>query len=97
MKLVWSALARRELADIVSYIWLDNPAAAKRIRARVEDTADHLQAHPFAGRPGKISGTREALAHPSYRIVYQLSDETVLILRVMHTSRQWPPIDDGGD
>ncbi len=96
MKLVWTAGARRELGDIVSGIWFDDPAAAKRLRNRIEHTATLLKSRPFLGRPGMISNTREAIPHPSYRIVYQVADDTVSILAVVHTARQWPPMPEGG-
>lgn len=92
MRLVWTAVAKQDLAEIVSYIWFENPAAARRIRSRIEATAGNLRSQPFSGRPGAIPGTREALPHPSYRIVYEVTDETVSVLRIVHTSRQWPPM-----
>jgi plasmid stabilization system protein ParE len=96
VKLVWTAGARRELDEIVSRIWLDDPAGAKRLRNRIEHTAALLKSQPFLGRPGMISETREAIPHPSYRIVYQVAGDTVSILAVVHTARQWPPMPEGG-
>ena len=92
MKLVWTARAKRELAEIVTHIWSDDPAAAKKIRGRTEHMAGHLKSHPFMGRVGAVSGTREAVPHPSYRIVYELRDDTVFVLSVVHTARLWPPV-----
>ena len=94
MKLVWTSRAKRDLAEIAAYIWADNPAAARKIRSRVETVAAYLKSQPFAGREGAIAGTRESIPHPSYRIVYQVTDEAVFILRVVHTARQWPPSGD---
>jgi addiction module RelE/StbE family toxin len=91
VRLVWTARAKRELGDIIAYIWIDDPTAAKRIRKRIETTAAYLRSQPFMGRPGAIAGTRETIPHPSYRIVYQITGETVFILAVVHTARQWPP------
>lgn len=94
MKLVWTTFAKRDLGEIVTYIWFDNPSAAKRVRERIEKTARYLKSQPFMGRIGEVSGTREAFVPPSYRIVYDVTEGTVSILRVVHTSRQWPPADD---
>ena len=94
MRLVWTARAKGDLKEIVSYIWRDNPAAAKKIRNRIETVAAYLKSQPFAGRMGAITGTREAIPHPGYRIVYQVTGDTVFILRVVHTARQWPPVED---
>jgi len=95
VKLVWTTRAKQEFRAIVTYVWHDNAAAARRIRNRIETSAAYLRSQPFAGRPGAVAGTRELLAHPSYRIIYQVTDETVAILSVIHTARQWPPLDDG--
>ncbi|MBL8582151.1 MAG: type II toxin-antitoxin system RelE/ParE family toxin, partial [Rhizobiaceae bacterium] len=92
MKLLWTAKARRELAGIVSYIWREDPAAARRMRSRIETTAAYLGSQPFVGRIGSIAGTREAIPHPSYRIINQIVDDTVCLLSVVHTSRLWPPL-----
>lgn len=94
MRLVWTNSAKRDLAEIVSYIWFDSPDAAKGIRHRVEATAIYLTSHPWMGRPGAMADTREAIPHPSYRIVYRVTEQTAFILRIVHTARQWPPVDD---
>lgn len=95
MRLIWTTHAKQELKAIVTYIWHDNPSAARRMRNRIETSAAYLKSQPFASRPGAITGTREPLAHPSYRIVYQVIDETVSILSKTHTARHWPPSPDG--
>jgi toxin ParE1/3/4 len=53
-----------------------------------------LATHPKMGKPGKISGTRELIAHESYRLVYEIDGEKVWVLALVHTSRQWPPLRD---
>ncbi|MCO5160548.1 MAG: type II toxin-antitoxin system RelE/ParE family toxin [Mesorhizobium sp.] len=94
MRLVWTDSAKRDLGEIVTYIWFENPAAAKRIRQRIEATTRYLKAQPYMGRVGELLNTREAFSPRSYRIVHKVSDRTVSVLRVLHTSRQWPPADD---
>jgi plasmid stabilization system protein ParE len=53
-----------------------------------------LADHPRLGRPGTIPGTRELCPHESYRLVYEIDGETVWILTLVHTARQWPPLRD---
>jgi addiction module RelE/StbE family toxin len=90
-------LAKRNLADISAFIAIDNPAAAIRMEELISNAAARLSNFPNMGRRGSILGTRELIPHPSYRIVYRLLDETVWILTVAHTSRQWPPLPDKGN
>lgn len=56
------------------------------------DAAEKLADFPRLGRPGKISGTHELIPHESYRLVYEVEDETVWVLALVHTARQWPPV-----
>ena len=47
---------------------------------------------PAIGRPGRILGTRElAIGHLAYIIAYRVRDNEAELLRVLHTSRAWPP------
>jgi len=56
------------------------------------DAADRLDEHPKLGRPGKIPGTHELIPHESYRLVYEIERETVWVLALVHTARQWPSV-----
>jgi len=52
--------------------------------------ADRLAEHPLLGRMGQIPGTRELIPHESYRLVYEVHEDTVRILALVHTARLWP-------
>ena len=39
-----------------------------------------------------IAGTREFVVSPRYILVYEVTDEALIVLAVLHASRQWPPI-----
>ncbi len=55
------------------------------------EAAARLADHPNLGRAGRIAGTRELVAHENYRLVYEIAHETVWVLVLIHTARQWPP------
>jgi len=60
-------------------------------------SAKRLARFPELGRPGWIPGTRELLPHQHYRLVYQIVGSEIRILSLMHTSRQWPHVDEAGE
>ncbi len=35
---------------------------------------------------------RELIPHESYRLVYEIDDDAVWMLALIHTARQWPPM-----
>lgn len=94
MRVVWTLEAQQDRVDVWDYIAADNPRAAARMDALFSDAAARLAEHPMLGRPGKIPGTRELIPHESYRLVYEIDGETVWILTLVHTARQWPPVRD---
>ncbi len=96
MKVRWISAAKQDRQDIATYIRKDNPRAAARMDQLFSDAAARLAAHPMIGRPGKIPGPRELIPHESYRSVYEVEDETVWILALVHTARQWPPVQEQG-
>lgn len=91
MKLVWTRPAAAERREIRAYIAQDNPSAALAVDELFSESAGRLIDHPHLGRTGRIAGTRELVAHPNYILVYDVSGDTVRLLRVLHAARQWPP------
>ena len=91
---VWSAEARQDYLDILHYIAGDNPFAAEKVVDAIEKAGSDLGR--FAtGRPGRVAGTYEkSLLRLPYIIAYALAThagrESVIILRVIHTARDWP-------
>ena len=92
MKILWTPEAQQDRADVWDYIAAKNPQAAARLDELFSDATAQLAAHPMLGRTGKIPGTRELIPYESYRLVYEISDETVWILTLVHTARLWPPV-----
>ena len=90
MKVFWTPEALQDRIDIWDFIAADNPLAAAHLDAIFSNAASRLAEHPQIGRIGKTSGMREWVVHASYRMVYEISDESVWILALIHTSRLWP-------
>jgi addiction module RelE/StbE family toxin len=89
----WTRQAIHDRASIFDYLVAKNPSAALAIDNTFEQAAIQLGQFPHSGKLGLVMGTRELLPHPSYRLVYEVSDGQLAILAVVHTSRQWPPSD----
>ena len=93
MRLAWTRLALNDRQAIRSYIALDNPMAALALDELFAEKAGRLADHPGLGRPGRVNGTRELVVHQHYLMIYDLANDHVRILRVLHTARQWPGAD----
>lgn len=91
----WSRAALDDLKSQIAHIAADNPAAARSVADRIRATCAALGTRP-TGRPGRVGGTYEkSVPRLPYVIAYALSGragrETVSILRIIHTARNWPP------
>lgn len=90
MILVWRPEAREELREAMNYIAARNMPAAERIKAAMQSSAERLTEHPFMHRPGRVPGTREAIVHPNYILVYRVTGDSVEIVNVLHARQQYP-------
>jgi toxin ParE1/3/4 len=55
-----------------AYIGTRNYGAAKRLQEQIETCAERLPNHPFIHRVGRDPGTREAVVHPNYILIYEV-------------------------
>ena len=90
MELFWTPEAIKDRDDIYNYIEADNPAVALTLDELLSEKASRLVDHPNFGRPGRLTDTRELVAHQNYILVYDLAGDLVRVLRVLHAARQWP-------
>lgn len=90
MRLVIAEPAGNVLEGIVDYIALENPAAAESAYWEIVRAAEKLPEFPALGRAGRHPETRElSISGLPYRIVYEVGPDTVTILAVFHTSRDF--------
>jgi len=91
----WSREALNDLRAQIAYIARDDRTAALRVAERIGETGEALGKHP-TGRRGRVTGTYEkSVPRLPYIIAYAFAErtgkESVVILRVVHTARNWPP------
>ncbi|WP_408003589.1 type II toxin-antitoxin system RelE/ParE family toxin [Pseudomonas saliphila] len=90
MTVRWSEEATSDLIEIVDYIDQRNHIAAASLHAEILRTVESLPTAPLIFRDGRVSGSREAVVHPNYLVVYQVGVEFIDILRVLHARREYP-------
>lgn len=92
MKILWTPEAEQDRAAIWDYLEARDPDAALRMDRLFSKAVAGLAEFPMLGHQGEVPGTRELTAHRSYRLVYEVAGDTVWILVLIHTARQWPPL-----
>ncbi|RME29908.1 MAG: type II toxin-antitoxin system RelE/ParE family toxin [Deltaproteobacteria bacterium] len=91
MKIVLTELAAEDLEQVELYIRRDNPSAAVATVLRIIEAIEVLPRFPNLGRPGRVPGTRELVVGGTpYLAVYRVKENTVFILRVLHSAMKWP-------
>lgn len=67
------------MAVIDSPFEADNSAAALAMDELLAEKAARLLDHPRLGRPGRVAGTRELMAHPNDILIYAIAGEQVRV------------------
>jgi plasmid stabilization system protein ParE len=91
---LWSRAALNDLKVAVSHIARENPEAARKATAAIREAGKKLGVHS-TGRKGRVDGTFEkSVAGLPYIIAYAIETvaggERIVILHVIHASRDWP-------
>ena len=92
MKARWTRRALNDLREIGFYIRQDNPEAARRWVARLRERCDKAAEMPRSGRIVPEIGNddvREVFLK-SYRIVYRLHGEEIVVLTVFEGHQLFP-------
>ncbi|MDX8398874.1 MAG: type II toxin-antitoxin system RelE/ParE family toxin [Gallionellaceae bacterium] len=95
--LEWSKRAIEDMDSLYEYIKKENPKAAKETHERIESAADLIAGMPSMGTVGRY---RKTLEHPvsktDFTIIYKEIKQVLVIVRVLHQSRQLPKGIKGG-
>jgi len=87
VRVVWTQAAARGIERSYEYIYDFNPRAAVRVAETLRDGGNSLVQFPERGRPVPGTTMRELVSAYPYIIRYRIDGDTVIILRVRHTSR----------
>lgn len=88
--LLWSAAALDDFESAIARIAADDRVAARRIAAAIDRAARLLAERPI-GRPGRVTGTYEkTVSGLPWIIAYTLDGDRLVVLRVIHSARDWP-------
>ena len=85
----WSNDALLDLDTISEYISQDSPKSAKKLIQEIFKKVENLSTFPFMGRtiPDQSNENIHEILHKNYRIIYEIKDDLVEILIVIHGSR----------
>ena len=91
MKIRWLDEALQDLQCIHHLIVQNQPNGASDMIEDILSTVELLSTHPALGRVGRVMGTRElVITRLPYLVPYRVKANTIEILRVLHSARQWP-------
>ena len=90
--IIWDPIAIAELKDIYEYIRRDSPPSAIIVRDELIRTVRGLQTMPRKFQVYEYAnpslGEYRTVVRWSYRIVYEILDSEVHVVRIIHTSRE---------
>ena len=87
--LAWSPEAVEDLQAIAAYIERDSAWYANAVVSKIVETAESIPQFPELGRivpETAVYSIRERFVH-NYRLIYQIEDERILLVTIVHASR----------
>jgi plasmid stabilization system protein ParE len=93
LPLAWSPEAIEDIESIASYIERDSLWYARVVVSAIVEIAESIPAFPESGRIVPEIGNssiRERFVY-SYRIVYRIESESIMVVAVIHGSRLLQP------
>ena len=91
MRVTYTAEARAEFDEILSYINADSPEAAVVVGRAITSAVKRLRTFPHIGAATDEPEVRVIMARPyRYLIFYRLERDTVVIRNIRHPARRRP-------
>ena len=88
--IIFTVSTKEDLKAIKKYICCDNFSAAQEVVRHILECVESIKDNPSIGRAGRILRTRELIISKyPYIVPYQVRDDNIYVLRVLHTSRKW--------
>lgn len=89
MNIAWSNTARNDLKKLRAYIGQDSPFYARQFIQRILARAESLNGFPNLGRrvPETDRDDIREIAFQGYRIIYKTTPDQIVVLTVLHGSR----------
>lgn len=91
----WAPSAHADLLEALKYfIEQEDRETGQQLVTRLFRVTDRLATFPLSGKAGRIPGTRELMVPGlPYVLLYHMPQKNAVeIIRVVHTSRLWPPV-----
>lgn len=89
-RVVWSGRALADVESIASYIASDSPSYARIVVKKIIKLTRQLERFPKSGRvvPEFQDPTIRELFSYSYRIIYKIEENEIIIASVIHGKRE---------
>lgn len=90
MKVRWTESAEADRVAIFAHAAKESIFAADALDLLFEESVDALVELGSGSSIGARTETREIVAHPKYRLIYERLGEEVTILAIVDVHREWP-------
>ena len=92
VKIEWSKISNYDILQIYSYIYQDSVYYAIKTINGIADFVIHLETFPYMGRkiPEYNQEDKRELIYKSYRIMYKVETNKIIIHRIWHSARNLP-------
>ena len=92
VKVEWQEVASDDLFQVYDYIYQNSIIYAIKTVNGITDLVCHLETSPYMGRkiPEYNQEDKRELIYKSYRIMYKVESNKVLIRRIWHSARLLP-------